>query len=81
MYQIGIGIEGRMGWKSTGRPTVRQSDKWVVRVDGIDTESGKDRPRLGLRFGPAHNGVSQFASRKAAMRISSGGRNVSQKPG
>jgi integrase len=29
-----------------GRPTVRrQRDKWVVRVDGIDTETGKHRPR------------------------------------
>ncbi len=28
------------------RPTVRQQrDKWVVRVDGIDTETGKQRPR------------------------------------
>ena len=27
-----------MGWKPTGQPTVRkQRDKWVVRVDGIDT--------------------------------------------
>ena len=31
-----------MGWKATGQPTVRkQRDKWVVRVDGIDTETGK----------------------------------------
>ncbi|HEY6698853.1 MAG TPA: hypothetical protein VIZ67_11540, partial [Acidimicrobiales bacterium] len=35
-----------MGWKATGQPTVRkQRDKWVVRVDGIDTETGKHRPR------------------------------------
>jgi integrase len=35
-----------MGWKATGRPTVRkQRDRWVVRVDGIDTETGKARPR------------------------------------
>lgn len=35
-----------MGWKATGPPTVRkQRDKWAVRVDGIDTESGKHRPR------------------------------------
>ena len=35
-----------MGWKATGHPTVRkQRDKWVVRVDGIDTETGKPRPR------------------------------------
>lgn len=35
-----------MGWKATGEPTVRrQRDKWVVRVDGIDTETGRHRPR------------------------------------
>ena len=35
-----------MGWKATGHPTVRQQrDKWVVRVDGIDTVTGKHRPR------------------------------------
>ena len=35
-----------MGWKATGRPTVRrQRDRWVIRVDGIDTETGKHRPR------------------------------------
>lgn len=35
-----------MGWKATGQPTVRkQRDKWVVRVDGIDTANGKHRPR------------------------------------
>jgi integrase len=35
-----------MGWKATGQPTVRkQRDKWVVRIDGIDTETGKHRPR------------------------------------
>ncbi len=35
-----------MAWKATGRPTVRkQRDKWVVRVDDIDTATGKHRPR------------------------------------
>ncbi len=35
-----------MAWKATGRPTVRkQRDKWVVRVDGIDTATGRHRPR------------------------------------
>jgi hypothetical protein len=35
-----------MGWKATGEPTVpRHRDKWVVRVDGIDTETGRARPR------------------------------------
>jgi integrase len=35
-----------MAWKATGQPTVRkQRDKWVVRIDGIDTATGKHRPR------------------------------------
>src|SRR5579871_5428676 len=35
-----------MGWKPTGDPVVRrQRAKWVVRVEGIDTETGKRRPR------------------------------------
>jgi integrase len=35
-----------MAWKATGQPTVRkQRDKWVVRIDGIDTTTGKHRPR------------------------------------
>jgi integrase len=47
-----------MGWKATGSPTVRkQRDKWVVRVDGIDTETGRHRPR---QLGP-------FRSQRAAV--------------
>ena len=35
-----------MAWKATGQPTVRkQRDKWVVRVDGIDTTTGKHKPK------------------------------------
>jgi integrase len=35
-----------MGWKATGTPVVRrQRERWVVRVDGIDTETGRHRPR------------------------------------
>lgn len=35
-----------MGWKATGQPVVRrQREKFVVRVDGIDTGTGKHRPR------------------------------------
>jgi hypothetical protein len=35
-----------MGWKPSGHPTVRrQCDKWVVRVEGFDTETGRRRPR------------------------------------
>ncbi len=47
-----------MAWKQTGQPTVHQQrDKWVVRVDGIDTESGRRRPRQ----------VGTFKSRRAAQ--------------
>ncbi len=46
-----------MAWKATGQPTVRkQRDKWVVRVDGIDTATGKHRPRQ----------LGTFASRRSA---------------
>lgn len=53
-----------MAWKSTSRPTVRQQrDKWVVRVDGIDTATGKDRPRqLGTY-------PSQRAARRALAEL------------
>lgn len=47
-----------MGWKATGTPTVRkQRDKWVVRVDGIDTETGRHRPRQ----------LGTFRSQRAAV--------------
>ena len=51
-----------MAWKPTGRPTVRQQrERWVVRVDGIDTESGKHRPRQ----------LGTFTSRRSAQRAAS----------
>jgi len=34
-----------MTWKATGQPTVRkQRGKWVVRIDGFDTSTGKHQP-------------------------------------
>lgn len=46
-----------MGWKRTGRPLVRQQrGRWVVRVDGIDTETGRKQPRQ----------LGTYASRRAA---------------
>ena len=55
-----------MAWKPMGRPTVReQRGKWVVRIDGVDTESGKTRPRqLGTYTSKrgANAAASQFAS-------------------
>ena len=48
----------QMAWKATGQPTVRkQRDKWVVRVDGIDTTTGKHRPRQ----------VGTYASQRSAL--------------
>ncbi len=57
-----------MGRKATGQPTVRrQRDRWVVRVDGIDTASGKHRPRqLGTY-------ASQRAARTAASAFAAEG--------
>jgi len=47
-----------VAWKPTGSPTVRQQrDKWVVRVDGIDTETGRHRPRQ----------LGTYASRRSAQ--------------
>ncbi len=55
-----------MGWKATGRPTVRaQRDAWVVRVDGIDTASGVKRPRQLGTFPSkraAQNAAANFAA-------------------
>src|SRR3954454_17726587 len=46
-----------MGWKATGQASVRQQrGKWVVRLDGIDTETGKHRPRQ----------LGTFASQRSA---------------
>jgi integrase len=48
-----------MGWKATGQPTVRrQRGKWVVRVDGIDTTTGKHRPRQ----------IGTYESQRSAQR-------------
>ncbi len=51
-----------MAWKQNGHPTVqKQRDKWVVRVDGIDTESGRRRPRQ----------VGTYPSRRSAQAAAS----------
>ena len=55
-----------MAWKATGQPTVRkQRDKWVVRVDGIDTATGKHRPKQVGTY------LSQRSAQAAARRIRS----------
>ena len=54
-----------MGWKATGQPTVRkQRDKWVVRVDGIDTATGKHRPRQ----------LGTYASQRGALMAARAGK-------
>jgi integrase len=55
-----------VGWKASGRPTVRkQRDKWVVRVDGIDTETGRQRPRQLGTYSSKRSAVA--ASRSVAF--------------
>lgn len=55
-----------MAWKPTGQPTVRQQrDKWVVRVDGIDTETGRKRPRQLGTF-PSRRSAQAAATSSAA---------------
>ncbi len=47
-----------MSWKSTGQPTVRKHrDKWTVRIEGIDTETGNRRPRQ----------IGTYASQRTAL--------------
>jgi integrase len=49
---------GHVAWKQNGHPTVQMHrDKWVVRVDGIDTETGRRRPRQ----------VGTYRSRRSAQ--------------
>ncbi len=51
-----------MTWKPTGHPVVHQQrDRWVVRVNGIETSSGKARPRQ----------LGTFRSRRAAQTAAS----------
>jgi integrase len=48
-----------MAWRATADPAVRQQrGKWVVRVDGVDTATGKSRPRQ----------VGTYPSRRTAQR-------------
>jgi integrase len=55
-----------VGWKPTGQPMVRrQRDKWVVRLDGINTETGKHRPRQ-LGTYPSRRSAQAAATRFAA---------------
>ena len=47
-----------MSWKATGQPTIRKHrEKWTVRIEGIDTETGNRRPRQ----------ISTYASQRTAL--------------
>jgi integrase len=59
-----MGIQ--VAWKQTSHPTVqKQRDKWVVRVDGIDTMSGARKPRQ-LGTYPSRRSAQAAASAFAA---------------
>ena len=61
-----------MGWKATGQPTVRkQRDKWVVRVDGIDTETGKHRPRQLGTYASQRSALAAARSVSVQERVAS----------
>ena len=48
-----------MAWKPTGSPIVRkQRDKWVVRVDGVATVTGKHKPKQ----------LGTFKSQRSALK-------------
>ena len=56
-----------MAWRATGQPTVRrQRDKWVVRVDGIDTATGKHRPRQMGTYRSQRSALAAARSIKAS---------------
>ncbi|MGA7759485.1 MAG: hypothetical protein WCA57_16715 [Ilumatobacteraceae bacterium] len=58
-----------MAWKATGQPTVRkQRDKWVVRVDGIDTGTGQHRPRQLCTFNSQRSALAAARSTRAEDR-------------
>ncbi|MCU1399399.1 MAG: integrase family protein, partial [Acidimicrobiales bacterium] len=65
-----------MAWKPSGQPKVRQQrDKWVVRIDGIDTITGNDRPRQ-LGTYPSKRAATKAASEFAAKRDTGGDRQT-----
>ena len=71
MYQRSIRGEA-MGWKATGQPTVRkQREKWVVRVDGIDTETGNHRPRQLGTYASQRSALAAARSVSAQERAAS----------
>jgi Tol biopolymer transport system component len=58
-----------MTWKATGQPTVRrQRDKWVVRIDGIDTTTGKVRPKQIGTYASQRTAQAAARERNAEVR-------------
>ena len=58
-----------MSWKAVGHPTVRkQRDKWVVRIDGIDTATGKHRPRQLGTYASQRSALSASREQRAEAR-------------
>ncbi|CAN5731947.1 hypothetical protein BH18ACT2_BH18ACT2_21340 [soil metagenome] len=58
-----------MGWKATGAPTVRKHrDKWAVRIDGIDSATGKVRPRQLGTYASQRLALAAIRSDKVEQR-------------
>lgn len=61
-----------MPWKQTGHPTVQQQrERWVVRVPGISTETGRRQPRQLGTFGSRRAAQSAATSFAASGDIAS----------
>ncbi|MCU1390208.1 MAG: site-specific integrase [Ilumatobacteraceae bacterium] len=66
-----------MSWKATGQPTVRKHrGKWAVRIDGIDTTTGKLRPKQIGTY-PTQRAAQAAARAFKADEVSIGRGNVS----
>ena len=60
-----------MVWKQTGRPSIQKHrDKWVVRVEGVDTHTGRRRPKQVGTY------TSKRAAQTAAMAFVAAGESV-----
>ena len=83
MYQTPRHSGVDTGWKATGQPTVRkQRNKWVVRVDGIDTTTGKHRPRQLGTYSSQRSANAAARSARADERSTERGADpVSLTPG
>jgi hypothetical protein len=68
-----------MSWKATGQPTVRKHrDKWTVRIEGIDTETGNRRPRQIGTYASQHTALA--AAREFRSNERSNERGIMSRP-